>query len=98
MSDSLRGEDDWIPTKRPRTVNSPTRDSDLLDALEAAIKREPLVLWDGVGGRFPGEGSYPRLSGLSLLNGGRTLREALSVLPKAGGNVAGSNDPEGGHK
>ena len=50
-------------------------DTQLLDALERFVQEEPLVLWDGIG-RFPGG----RLSGLSVCDGHRTLRQALEVL------------------
>lgn len=56
------------------------RDSELLDALERCInKTRGLVLWDGIG-EFPGrcpQCGISKLAGLSLLQGRRTLREAL---------------------
>lgn len=47
-------------------------DSELLDALEQFVEKEPLTLWYG-DGQFPGG----RTSGLSLLGGMRSLRKAL---------------------
>jgi hypothetical protein len=55
-------------TKHPDTI--------LLNALQRKIKLAPLLLWDGHG-EFPG-GRGSRA--LSLLRGGKTLREAIKVL------------------
>ena len=49
-------------------------DAELLDALEAAIKQDPLTLWMGFGD-FPGG----RTNGLSLIKGQRSLRQALAA-------------------
>lgn len=58
-------------------------DTELLDAWERKIKREPLLLWDGAGSFASAKGSA---LGLSLVAGARTLREAIE---------AGCNDPAG---
>lgn len=50
-------------------------DTELLDFLERTIKEEPLTLWEGTG-KFPGGIT----SGLSLLSGRRSLREALTTV------------------
>lgn len=49
-------------------------DSEMLDALEMEMKKDPLLLWDGH--KFPG-GPH---RGLSLLNGRRTLRSAIHSM------------------
>ncbi len=47
-------------------------DTERLDALEIFIRKEPLTLWFGKAG-FPGG----KTTGLSMLSGRRSLREAL---------------------
>lgn len=49
-------------------------DTERIDALEAFIQTQPLLLWRG-GYDYPGG----PISGLSLVGGGRTLREALDA-------------------